>query len=53
MRQSGDDIRSIIFRNALVELYNNTVGELTWRLFLNRYKQNLFINKVASINNVI
>ena len=29
MRQGSDDTKSTAFRSALVELYNNTVGELT------------------------
>ena len=53
MQQGSNDTKSTIFRNALAELYNNTVGELTWRLLLNRHKQNFPTNEIASFNNAI
>ena len=53
MRQGSNNTGSATFRNTLAELYNNTIGESTWRLLLTRYKQNLPTNKVASFNNVI
>ena len=53
MQQGGNDAKNTTFRSALVELRNNTIGKLTWRLFLSRYKQNLPTNKIASFNNTI
>ena len=53
IRQGGNDARSAVFRNALVELCNNTVDKSTWRLLLTRCKQNLPADKVASFNDVI
>ena len=53
MRQGGNNARSAVFRSALAELRNNTIGELTWRLLLSRCKQNLPADKVASFNNII
>ena len=53
MRQGSDDAKSTIFKSALAELYNDTVGELTWRLLLSRYKQNFSANEIASFNNAI
>ena len=53
MRQGGNNTKSTTFRSALAELCNDTVGESTWRLFLSRYKQNLFVDEIASFNNAI
>ena len=53
MQQGSDDTESTIFRSALAELYNDTIGESTWRLLLTKYKQNLPINKVASFDDAI
>ena len=53
MWQGSNNTKSIIFRSALAELYNDTVGELTWRLLLTRYKQNLPTNKVTSFDDII
>ena len=53
MRQGGDNAESSAFRSALAELRNNTVSDLTQRLLLTRYKQNLTTNKVIKFNNVI
>ena len=53
MRQGSNNTKSAIFRSAFAKLRNNTIGKLTWRLLLTKYKQNLFTNKVASFDNVI
>jgi hypothetical protein len=53
MRQGSNNARSAVFRSAFIELYNNTVGKLTWRLLLSRCTQNLSADKVASFNDVI
>ena len=53
MRQSSNNAKSTVFRGAFAELYNDIIDELTQRLLLGRCKQNLFVNKVASFNDVI
>ena len=53
MRQGGDNAESSAFRSALAELRNNTVSDLTQRLLLTRYKQNLTTNKVIKFNDTI
>ena len=41
------------FRSALTELYSDIMGDLTQRLFLIKYKQNLAPDTVAKFNNII
>ena len=53
MRQGGNNTKSFIFRTALIELYNNSISDLTQKLLLTKYKQGLFINKITGFNNVI
>jgi UDP-galactopyranose mutase len=53
IRQGGNNTRNAVFRSALAELYNNTIGKLTWRLLLSRCKQNLPTNKITSFNDAI
>ena len=36
-----------------MELYNNSISNLTQKLLLTKYKQGLFTNKVAGFNNII
>ena len=36
-----------------MELYSNSVSNLTWKLLLTRYKQGLSTNKVVGFNNAI
>ena len=53
MWQGSNNTKSIVFRSALTKLYSNTIGDLTWRLLLTRYKQNLAPNKVTEFNDTI
>ena len=53
MRQGGNNVKSFIFRTALIELYSNSISKLTQKLLLTRYKQGLSTNKVTGFNNVI
>ena len=53
MRQGGNNAKSSIFRTALVELYSNSISDLTQKLLLTRYKQGLSTNKVIGFNNAI
>ena len=53
MRQGSNDAKSFIFRTALIELYSNSISNLTQKLLLTRYKQDLSTNKVAGFNNAI
>jgi hypothetical protein len=53
MWQGGNNTESFIFRSTLMDLYNNTISNSTWRLLLTKYKQNLTANKVAKFNNII
>ena len=53
MRQGGNNAKSSIFRTALIELYSNSISNLTQKLLLTRYKQGLSTNKVTGFNNVI
>ena len=53
MRQGGNNAKSSIFRTALIELYSNSISNLTQKLLLTRYKQGLSTNKVAGFNNAI
>ena len=53
MQQGGNNAKSSIFRTALIELYSNSISDLTQKLLLTRYKQGLSTNKVAGFNNAI
>ena len=53
MWQGGDDAESFAFRTAFVELYSDSVSDLTWKLLLTKCKQGLSTNKVAGFNNAI
>ena len=53
MRQGGNNTKSSIFRTALIELCSNSISNLTQKLLLTRYKQDLSTNKVTGFNNVI
>ena len=53
MRQGGNNTKSFIFRTALIELYSNSISNLTQKLLLTRYKQGLSTNKVIGFNNAI
>ena len=53
MRQGGNNAKSSIFRTSLAELRSNSISDLTQKLFLTRYKQDLSTNKVAGFNDVI
>ena len=53
MWQGGNNAKSSIFRTALIELYSNSISNLTQKLLLTRYKQGLSTNKVTGFNNAI
>ena len=53
MWQGSNNAKSSIFRTALIELYSNSISNLTQKLLLTRYKQGLSTNKVAGFNNAI
>ena len=53
MRQGGNNAKSSIFRTALIELYSNSISNLTQKLLLTRYKQGLSTNRVIGFNNAI
>ena len=53
MRQGGNNAKSSAFRTALTELRSNSIGNLTQKLLLTRYKQGLSTNKVVGFNNAI
>ena len=53
MRQGGSNTKISIFRTAFIELYSDSVSDLTQKLLLTRYKQGLFINKVIGFNDAI
>ena len=51
MQQGGNNPQSTVFRTAFIELYSNSISNLTQKLLLTRYKQGLFTNEVAGFNN--
>ena len=53
MRQGGNNAESSIFRTVLAELYSDSISDLTQKLLLTRYKQDLSTNKVTGFNNAI
>ena len=53
MRQGGNNVKSFAFRTALIELYSNSISNLTWKLLLTKYKQGLSTDKIAGFNDTI
>ena len=53
MWQSSNNAKSSAFRNALIELYSDSISDLTQKLLLIRRKQGLFTDKVAGFNSAI
>ena len=53
MRQGGNNTKSSTFRTTLIELYSDSISDLTQKLLLTKCKQGLSTNEVAGFNNVI
>ena len=51
MWQGSNNTKSSIFRTALIELYSDSVSDLTQKLLLTKYKQGLYTNEVTGFNN--